>query len=443
MSSKETQEIIIDYLAIGKKLEKKGKLEEAIEQYRLAIETNSEVAPYAYYALGNAFNKQNKLTEAKDCYCNSIEKTEIFLYETYIHLGYLLKSQRLFDQALTFFLKAIELNPDLWQAHGHLRGRHWTSIQAENIISSLKKILEFNPDSSFIYLTLGMSLASIGKLEEASSYLQRGSNKKVSKLKPNFTIIEENSGIRKNLDFIIIGSPKAGTSSLYQYMVQHPKILPSLMKEIAFFNSYTYSHGINWYLSHFPKISEEQEFLTGEATPSYLHRPDVPERLSKYFPDLKLIVILRNPIERTISQYYHSVKVEGERRSLAEVIDSEIKTISDISEPAEIINTIYDFDLKYLGWSLYYVFLEKWMHIFPVENFLILNSSDFYAQTPEVMNQVFDFLKLQDHKMDKYHKYLRGSYNFSNNELKNKLSEFFKPYNQKLEEYLDREFNWY
>ena len=93
-----------------------------------------------------------------------------------------------------------------------------------------------------------------------------------------------------SLDFLIIGAQRSGTTSLYNYLIKHPKILSATKKEIHFFDRY-FKKGFNWYESHF--LPKKKGYLRGEATPYYLYHPLSSERIFKVFPDVKLIIILR------------------------------------------------------------------------------------------------------------------------------------------------------
>lgn len=396
----------IDHLALGVQFKKEGKFKEAIAEYRQAIKINPA------------------------------------LHQAYIDLAYLLRIDGDLEEAATCYLKAIELKPNHWQAYARLRQGSWEKNQTKQIISGLKQTVINHPDIIWSYMCLGHFLTLEGNLDEAVNFLQNGSNKNAANSNSNF-IKTDICQSQKNPDFLIIGTAKSGTSSLYQYMIQHPQILPALTKEIGFFDfPRMYNNGIDWYLSYFPQIPEAKNILTGEATPSYFNRADVPERVYKYLPHVKLIVILRNPVERTISAYHHSVKDNGELRSLAEVIDTEMEMIQGMSDPSEIMKTNFKFEPRYLVWSLYYYFLKNWMQVFPKEQFLILNSNNFYSNSALVMAQVFEFLDLPKHELPDYHQYTKGSYAPIDRKLQAKLSNFFNPHNQKLEDYLGIKMNW-
>jgi len=111
-------------------------------------------------------------------------------------------------------------------------------------------------------------------------------------------------------NFIIIGAAKCGTSSLYNYLVEHPSIFRCIVKEPNYFSMY-YDKGNDWYKSCFPlsltKYSIEnikkKKFITGEASTEYYWYPHAAKRARKIIPKAKIIVLLRNPIDRAYSHY--------------------------------------------------------------------------------------------------------------------------------------------
>lgn len=114
-------------------------------------------------------------------------------------------------------------------------------------------------------------------------------------------------------EFIIIGAQKAGTTSLYNYLIEHPSIFPAFKKEVLYFDV-NYRKGIHWYKSFFPTtifkflISKysNRRFITGEASPYYILYPHAAKRIHSTLPKVKIIILLRNPINRSFSQYFHS-----------------------------------------------------------------------------------------------------------------------------------------
>ena len=123
------------------------------------------------------------------------------------------------------------------------------------------------------------------------------------------------AGLRAGPDFAVIGAKRGGTTSLYNYLLQHPHIQPLFpgrqrIKGVHFFDS-GYAHGERWYRSHFPLAIGSRHLarpwisrpLTGEASPYYLFHPLAAERLARHCPDVRLLVVLRDPVERAYSHY--------------------------------------------------------------------------------------------------------------------------------------------
>lgn len=109
-------------------------------------------------------------------------------------------------------------------------------------------------------------------------------------------------------NFIIIGASKCGTTFLYKYLNYHPQILLANKKELRFFDEH-FQRGHEWYLAQFPSFGDRSELLTGEASPSYLFSHHVAQRIKDFASQTKLFVMLRNPVERTIYNYYQNKKL--------------------------------------------------------------------------------------------------------------------------------------
>ncbi|MGB3510426.1 MAG: sulfotransferase domain-containing protein [Microcoleaceae cyanobacterium] len=242
--------------------------------------------------------------------------------------------------------------------------------------------------------------------------------------------------------FLIIGGQKCGTNSLYNYLIQHPLVTPSLQHEIHYFDLNFYKD-LKWYQSQFPEL--ESGTITGESSPYYLFHPLVAQRLFDVYPHIKLIVLLRNPVERAISHYYHEVKLGYEKLSLPEAIASETTRLTGEVEKIIKTGTYYSFNHQhytYLSRGIYIEQLQNWMSIFPREQFLILKSEDLFNNPPETMNKVFHYLELPTHNSDKYFKYNPGNYSSASDEIYQQLVKYFQSDNQKLAEYLGIDLNW-
>jgi len=244
-------------------------------------------------------------------------------------------------------------------------------------------------------------------------------------------------------DFIIIGGQRCGTTSLYSYLIEHPLIAPAAEKELHFFDL-NFDKGVEWYESQFTPASQPQ-VLTGEASPYYIFHPLVPQRLHQLYPQVKPIALLRDPVDRAISHYYHEVRLGFESLTLEEAIASEAARLE--GEAAKIIAdpNYHSFNHRhysYLSRGIYIQQLRHWMQYFPREQFLILKSEDFYANPAAIVSQVFQFLNLPIYQQGQYSKYNRGDYPVSSldKHLRQMLEKYFQPYNQQLASYLGRTF---
>lgn len=237
-------------------------------------------------------------------------------------------------------------------------------------------------------------------------------------------------------DFLIIGAMKCGTTTLYKNLVKHSSIVSAKRKELHFFDKEDeYSKGIDWYKSNFPSLSKKRfknkpQLMTGEATPRYFFIPEVPERVFNAMPQVKLIVLLRNPVDRAYSHYNHFKRRGLEKLSFEEAIDKEV---NGIIEPK--INR------NYLARGNYVDQLKRWMNFFPREQFLILESESYYHDPITGINQVCDFLHLPEWN-DEYTKEPSHPYPKMEGHMRERLIQYFKPHNEKLEDYLGVNFNW-
>jgi len=175
-------------------------------------------------------------------------------------------------------------------------------------------------------------------------------------------------------NFLVIGAQRAGTTWLDAQLRAHPEIyLPERRKEVHFFDQY-YGRGLDWYKDFF-KNSEIKSHhkCIGEITPRYLVIPEVPERIHKFFPDIKLIVILRNPVDRAYSQYQFFVRDGNEKKSFREFLDSD-------PDPFQR--------------GLYCKQLQRFMNYFPKERIQVLFFEKVIKEPHKALHQIGEFLSV-------------------------------------------------
>jgi hypothetical protein len=261
------------------------------------------------------------------------------------------------------------------------------------------------------------------------------------------------SPIRILPDFLIAGFNRSGTHSLFEYMNQHPNIKNANRREIHYF-TLSYWRGLNWYKSYFPtKIYKKQfenksksKLLTGEATPHYIFHPLAIKRIKQVIPNVKLIIILRNPIDNVYSHYQY-YKIRGvEKNSFEEVIKED-------KQRFEILEHLYNFDqvkehsfkkvkMPYVSYATYVNYIKRLLEIFPRKQILFIKNTDLNENPQIVLKNIFDFLEIRQYKVKDLKKRNIGKYEKMKSETRHELSEYFKPYNKELEELLEMTFDW-
>jgi hypothetical protein len=247
-------------------------------------------------------------------------------------------------------------------------------------------------------------------------------------------------------NFIIVGTAKGGTTSLFEYICEHPDMLPPFRKQIKFFY-YNYEHGLPWYRAHFPlrkKLAINQA-ITGEATPNYMFRPKAVQRIAAILPNVKIIVLLRDPVDRAYSHYNYIHQVRGEEHSFDEAIEQEIrfeeqegKPISEEPPSSEIKHP----NRSYIARGRYFEQISRLFDLFKEENILVHKSEDFFASPSEIFQETLQFIGLCTWEPPEYKVFKQGGYAPLDPEIKAKLKRYYRPHNQKLYEYLNRDFGW-
>jgi hypothetical protein len=275
------------------------------------------------------------------------------------------------------------------------------------------------------------------------------------------TLVRRNPGRGRLLpDFVVVGVVKGGTTSLYDWLSDHPLVVPCVTssdffgntKEIRFFD-YRFDLGQDWYRSHFPLEREREQFVlehgrpfvTGEASPSYLSDQWAPRRVQQVLPTAKLIAVLRNPVERAYSHYQMSRRAGAEELLFEDAIARE----ADRLRP-ELIRMAADSRYNswlYGGWSYlarsrYAEQLERWLELIPREHFLFLKAEDLFANPQRTLDRVYDFLALPAHRHEGLPHLNSAEYEPMQPETRARLAEYFRPFNEQLYDLVGIDFAW-
>ena len=267
-------------------------------------------------------------------------------------------------------------------------------------------------------------------------------------------------------NFLIIGSQKAGTTSLYNILKQHPEIYMPEKKEVNFFfREKEYLKGIEYYKRFFDGITPEKRAF-GEASPGYICHPLSPSLIYQYLPKVKLILTVRNPIERAYSQYWDNRMTLSEPLNFNQTLDIALK---DTYKPGK---------LGYFSRGAYFKYIQRYLKLFNPGQLLVLLFDDLRDDPITFYQSCFEFLGVDpgfrcpdmdrtfnpssvwdnflynwffDHP--EYSRYLpaklkrlvfggkrkRFQYPPIDQVTREKLVKFYEPWNQKLGDYMGRD----
>jgi len=246
-------------------------------------------------------------------------------------------------------------------------------------------------------------------------------------------------------DFLIVGTMKSGTSSLFRYLVQHPDIAPPLRKEIHYFShGAPRGKGVQWYRAHFPmrhRLRGGQ--ITGEATPNYSFQPGALELAHRLLGDIRVIMLLRNPVERAISHYYHQVRMGRERLPLDLALEVEEERLASADLATEAGRELYA-NASYKARGIYVEQLSRIYQVFGRENCLVLQSEAMFADPITHVNRTLGFLGVAPcpAEMDLSPQNVGANRKGAPREVTEQLARYFAPHNERLYELLGQRLNW-
>ena len=184
-------------------------------------------------------------------------------------------------------------------------------------------------------------------------------------------------------NFLIIGAPKAGSTSLYHYVGQHPEVFTSAVKEPGFFRTYR-SQGTIANREDYEELfrGSEKYKAVGEGSPVYLSDENAPKRIKDLIPDAKLIAILRDPYERAFSQFVF-LRLRGQEPETAFLA----AVHGDIARPAPQRS-------NYVEQGLYHRSLTRYLSHFEDHQMKVVLLDDLEVRPDEVVSEVFSFLEV-------------------------------------------------
>jgi LPS sulfotransferase NodH len=189
--------------------------------------------------------------------------------------------------------------------------------------------------------------------------------------------------VKRTIDFLLIGAQKSGTTSLWKHIAAHPEIFVPATKEVEFFSDpRRFERGVEWYWDVFFSDAPESA-CKGEATTQYMMFPEVPARIRDAFPDVKLLALLRNPIDRAYSHYRMSVMRGYETRSFEDCVDALLARPEDEAP---------DIHGDYLRFGEYGRILGGYLRHFDAERLCVVFTETLEADPGRLTSSVYEFL---------------------------------------------------
>ncbi|MFN8096794.1 MAG: sulfotransferase [Dermatophilaceae bacterium] len=226
--------------------------------------------------------------------------------------------------------------------------------------------------------------------------------------------------LRPDPDFLLIGAKRGGTTSAYFHVLSHPDVLPLFpsarllpkgrdTKGTSFFTT-NYHLGSVWYASHFPSRAQRlihqrrsgHAGIAGEASPYYLYHPLAADRVHAHVPDARLLIALRDPIDRAHSAWREQTRNGVEKLSFEDALDAEEARLGSeaqrlVAEPG-YISFSHEFQ-SYAAQSRYAESLARWFALFPREHIHVWASEDYYTAPNETVRAITAFLGLDPERL--------------------------------------------
>ena len=272
------------------------------------------------------------------------------------------------------------------------------------------------------------------------------------------------SALRPAPDFMIIGTKRGGTTSAYFSLLEHPQVLPLFPsarfvpkrrdgKGPHYFDT-KYAKGDRWYLGHFPSRSARARaasrlggsVVVGEASPYYLFHPLAAERTARLAPGTKLVLFLRDPVERTYSAWKEQARNGIEPLDFRAALAAEAARTGGeeermIADPG-YVSFAHEFQ-SYRGQSEYARPLARWLERFPRDQVLVIASEHYSRDAGSACNEVWSFLGLPERPgQEALRLNAAKATTPMPDDLRTELTAHFAPHNARLEHLLGQTFRW-
>jgi hypothetical protein len=252
---------------------------------------------------------------------------------------------------------------------------------------------------------------------------------------------------------LIVGAQRSGTTSMYRTLSQHPAVLKAVLHKGVHYFDMNYDRGLGWYRAHFPLRSSGRRAamaagdpaLTFESSPYYMFHPCAAERIARDLPGVKLLVLVRDPVERAHSAYTHELARGYEIESFERALELEparlLGEAERMAREPDYLSHAHQHQ-AYLARGRYCEQLERMERIFGAERFHVVDSGDFFAKPEPEYDAVLEFLGLRSLSYPEFERHNARPRGDMSPALRAELTRYFEPYDQQLTRWLGKVPSW-
>ena len=305
------------------------------------------------------------------------------------HLGLLHRSTGEFDQAARWLLRSLKRDADPAHVHTVLQYCRCSKGMLRPIVRFYQQLHRRHPERALPLQQLSLYQQRQGDLIQAGKTAQKAAR---LELGARTRWLADEDLAPTPPDFLLLGVPKGGTTSLFAWLCQHPQIWGHPRKELHFFDG-DYHLGEAWYCAQFPRFQTNSGILRGEATPNMFSHPKAPARVTQLIPGVKALVLLRDPLDRAVSWVQHLQRLEGLQGSVESWLSQELETLQSLD--AEALSRSERVGTGALQDSLYDLHLQRWQSsLAEPQQLLVLSSERLFANPQAQLSAVLKFLGL-------------------------------------------------
>jgi hypothetical protein len=252
-------------------------------------------------------------------------------------------------------------------------------------------------------------------------------------------------------DFLIVGAQRCGTTSMFKALVQHPLVVrPFLRKGVHYFDKH-YDEGMAWYRGHFPvrATSSARRWggtpVTGESSPYYMFHPLAAQRIAADLPNVRVIALLRDPVERAYSAHSHESGKGFEELGFEEALAAEAERIAGERERMLADPTYSSFDLQHHAYVKRGEYITQLRHLEKVlgrERMHVVDSEDFFTDPTSVFPGVLEFLGLPPCDQIAFEQHNARRRSRLDDDIRARLRDHYLPHDEALADWWSRTPSW-